>query len=619
MTVQANFPQAGIASEPRPVSIVQSNTGQLVSWLRKAGSRSDRHRLAYLTILVVLVVCLNAVAQVRLNTWQGAFYDALGQRDVPLFLHELLIFVGIVAALLVLAVSQSWLNEIIKARLREWLTHDLLNQWLVAKRVYLLIFAGEIGVNPDQRIHEDARHLTELSSDLGIGLLQASLLLVSFVGVLWLLSAQVVFSFDQRHFAIPGYMVWCALAYALAGSLLTWRVGRPLIKLNADRYGREAELRFALVRISESAEGIALYGGESDERKIINPTLDHVITIMCRLAGSLARLTWITSGYGWVAIVAPVLAAAPGYFSGSLSLGGLMMVVGAFYQVQQALRWFVDNFPRIADWRATLLRVTSFRSSLEAVETLNPDSDHISIITHPAGNLAFDDLSVSLPDGRAALEEGQVEVRPGERILLIGEPRVGKSTIFLALAGLWPWGTGVLRLPERSSMSFLPQRPYLPLGTLRAALCYPLEAGRFSDAAIRAALERVGLSRLVPMLDLEQRWDKALEVDEQQCLAFARLLLHRPKWVLIDDGLSALDEDHRREVLSIFERELAGSALIATARAPGHNGFYTRKLHVVRRAHEPHMHATAAPLRTSSSGAAPSWSGRPVHIVEQRR
>ena len=581
MTIQDKLPQPRAPSELQPALATSGGIARFVSLLRVAGGASDRRRVAILTVGVVVVICVNAIAQVRLNVWQGAFYDALGQRDVKAFIYELLVFLGIVSALLVLVVAQTWLSEMIKVRLREWLTHDLLNQWLMPKRAYLLVFAGEIGVNPDQRVHEDARHLTELSSDLGIGLLQASLLLLSFVGVLWVLSAQVIFSLGDRHFTIPGYMVWCALAYALAGSWLTWQVGSPLIKLNADRYAWEAELRFALVRISESAEGIALYEGEQDERRIINPALDRVIAVMCRLAGGLARLTWITSGYGWLAIVAPVLAAAPGYFSGNLSLGGLMMVVGAFNQVQQALRWFIDNFSRIADWRATLLRIVSFRSALCAFEGMGRGTERIEVTTHPAGNLAFEHLSVSLPEGRAALEEHTVEVRPGERVLLVGEPHAGKSTAFLAMAGLWPWGTGTVRLPERGSLSFMPQRPYLPLGTLRVAICYPADPSRFGDAAVRSALERVGLGRLASLLDRKQRWDKDLELDEQQCLAFARLLLHKPRWLLIDDAMSALDEDRRRTMLSIFERELAGAALIITGRSPAHDGFYTRTLHLL--------------------------------------
>ena len=336
-----------------------------------------------------------SVGQIRLNVWQGDFFNALEQHNLAIFGSQLLVFSVIVGVLLVLVVAQTWLKEILQVRLREWLTHDLLDRWLAPKRAYLLAHAGEIGVNPDQRVHEDTRHLIDLSTDLAVRMLQASLLLISFIGVLWVLSAKVVFVAGDRSFTIPGYMVWCALVYAIGGSWLAWRVGRPLIPLNATRYAREADLRFSLVRVSECAEGIALYGGETDERRILEGTVDHVLTVMRRLAGGLARLTWVTSGYGWLAIVAPVLVAAPGYFGGSLSFGGLMMVIGAFNQVQQSLRWFVDDFHRIADWRATLLRVMALREALAAADTVDDDRERIELVDHAAGHIGLENLTVA--------------------------------------------------------------------------------------------------------------------------------------------------------------------------------------------------------------------------------
>jgi putative ATP-binding cassette transporter len=304
-------------------------------WTLWRALRASRHQrqIGLLSGGIVLVVCLNAVGQIRLNSWQGAFYDAIEQRAVAAFTTQLLVFLVIAGGLLVLVVAQTWLQQMITVRLREWLTHDLLDQWLAPKRAYLLSFAGEIGVNPDQRIAQDALHLSELTAILGVGLLQSSLLLVSFVGVLWILSANVMFEVGGQSFAIPGYMVWCAIAYALGGSLLAWRIGRPLIPLNAERYQRESDLRFAMVWVNEHADGIALHGGEADERRILDQPADQVITMMTRLAGGIARLTWITSGYGWLAIVVPIIVAAPGYFDGELSFGALMMVVGAFNQV----------------------------------------------------------------------------------------------------------------------------------------------------------------------------------------------------------------------------------------------------------------------------------------------
>jgi vitamin B12/bleomycin/antimicrobial peptide transport system ATP-binding/permease protein len=570
-----------------------SVVAQLRSLLAALWASRYRGRVGLLAAGIVVVLCANSFGQIRLNAWQGEFFDALEQRNLAIFAGQLLVFGVIVGGLLVLVVAQTWLKEMLQVRLREWLTHDLLDRWLAPKRAYLLAHAGEIGVNPDQRVHEDTRHLIDLSADLAVRLLQATLLLVSFIGVLWVLSSQVWFFVGEHSFTIPGYMVWCALAYAIGGSWLAWRVGRPLIPLNATRYAREADLRFSLVRVSESAEGIALYGGEADERRILNGTVDHVLTVMRRLAGGLARLTWVTSGYGWLGLIAPIVVAAPGYFGGGLSFGGLMMVIGAFNQVQQSLRWFVDEFHQIADWRATLLRVMALREALSAPDGSDDDRERIELVNDAAEYLALDDVTIALGGSHAAFDHARIEIAPGERVLIVGETGSDKSILFRAMAGLWPWGAGVIHLPPRHSMMFMPQRPYLPLGSLRTAVSYPAEPGRFDDAAVRAALMRVGLGHLVPTLDHEQRWDKELPVEEQQRLAFARLLLHQPRWVLIDDAMGALDQEHRQLMLSIFDHELADAAVISIGRSPIHDGFYSRILHFRRLAES----AVTVPLR----------------------
>jgi putative ATP-binding cassette transporter len=561
----------------------ESALAQLLSLFRAARASPYRRALGLLAIGIVIVICANAAGQIRLNLWQRTFYDAIEQKDVAAFMAQLVVFAFIAGGLLVLVVAQTWLQEMTKVRLREWLTHDLLDEWLAPKRAYMLGFAGEIGVNPDQRIHQDAQHLTELTTVLAVGLLQSSLLLVSFVGVLWVLSQQVVFEVGARSFTIPGYMVWCALAYSLGGSLLAWRVGQPLIALNAERYAREADLRVALVRINEHADGIALHGGEMDERRLLNDPVGRVVALMARIAGGLARLTWITSGYGWLAIVVPIVVAAPGYFDGELSFGALMMVVGAFNQVQTSLRWFVDNLAQIADWRATLLRVVAFRNVLPAVEMIGEETGHIEVVDGTSDKLVLQDLEVALPDQCATLDQRRVEVNPGERVQILGKPGRGKSTLFRALAGMWPWGAGTIQLPPRAAIMFMPTRPYLPLGTLRAAVTYPAAPDHFDDGAVRAALERLDLAHLVAALDLTDRWDRQLPLDEQQRLAIARLLLHRPRWVIMDDAISALDDEHRRLVLSLSERELVGATLIRLGRDPVLDGFWNRTLNIVER------------------------------------
>jgi vitamin B12/bleomycin/antimicrobial peptide transport system ATP-binding/permease protein len=592
--------EKGPPSSQRPAApqSVQRSDGviaQLMTLLRALIRSRRRRQLGLLALGVVVVICANAAGQIWLNRWQGDFYEAIEQRHMAGFITQLMVFVVIAGGLLVLVVSQTWLRAMIDVRLREWLTHDLLDQWLIRKRVYLLGFAGEIGVNPDQRIQQDAQHLTDLTTTLAIGLLQSSLLLASFTGVLWLLSEQVVFDFGHGPVTIPGYMVWCALAYSLGGSLLAWHIGRPLVPLNAERYAREADLRIALVRINERADGIVLHGGEADERRLLNGPVDNVVTIMTHLAGGLARLTWITSGYGWLALVVPIIVAAPGYFDGDLSFGTLMVVVGAFNQVQSSLRWFVDNLPQIADWRATLLRVVAFRDALAVVDTIGADTGRIEVVDSPPDKLELDELELALPETCATLDQSRVEMSPGERIQILGDAAAGKSTLFRALAGMWPWGGGTLRLPPRESMMFMPQRPYLPLGTLRAAVCYPAEPGHFDEPAVVAALERVDLSHLVPSLDRTDSWDRQLPLDEQQRLAFARLLLHSPRWVVADDAISALGDSHRRHVLSYCDRELVGVALIRIGRDSVLDGFWDRTLHIIERPGGPDLRATPPP------------------------
>src|ERR1700686_2815508 len=359
-------------SKPNPDESANSGlVPQLGMMVRALWEAPVRNALFLLSGGLFLVVAVTAYGQIRLNDWNQPFYDALSRRDFAQFLEQLGVFGLIAGALLVLNVAQRWLGETLKLRLRQGLGLDLIHNWLQPGRAFRLSQAGPMGVNPDQRMHEDARHLTELSADLGIGLLQSSILLATFVAVLWSLSNDFVFHVGGRHFAIPGYMVWAAIVYSGSASLLSYWVGRSLIDRNAQRYEREADLRFSLVRVNEHIDAIALSGGEADEERRIEIDLAAVLAATGRLVTGLTNLAWITAGYGWFTLVAPILAAAPLYFAGNISFGGLMMASGAFIQVQSSLRWFVDNFSTIADWRATLLRVASFRRAVIDTDVLH--------------------------------------------------------------------------------------------------------------------------------------------------------------------------------------------------------------------------------------------------------
>ena len=366
---------------------------------------------------MVLVICATAVAQVGLNAWNRPFYEAIAHRSFPAFLDQLLFFGVIAACLLVLNVAQVWLREMIKLNSREWLTRDLFGEWLKPGRSIQLARAGELGINPDQRIHEDARRLTELSADLGVGLLQASLLLLSFLGVLWSISGTLDIWIFGVSLTIPGYMVWCALLYAASGSWLTWRVGRPLVGMNSRRYQRESEFRFALFEANQQIQNISSRRGEEGENRKLSLDLEKVLGMVREIVDATARLTWITAGYGWISIVAPIAIASPAYFTGKLSFGELMVVVGGFNQVNQSLRWFVDNFALLADWRAALSRVIKFREALLRSENGHEPASWVMHLRDFANHLSLHCGDVlkgkKAADGAIELDVARSSVRSG--------------------------------------------------------------------------------------------------------------------------------------------------------------------------------------------------------------
>jgi len=573
-------------SDSRGTAPASSASGRLVPQMlilwRALWASPQRTKIVLLGVAIVAVIGATAYGQIMLNAWNRPFYDAIARRDLRGFLVQLMVFGGIAGGLLVLNVAQTWLNQATKVKLREGLAHDILDEWLKPRRAFRLAQAGEIGENPDQRIHEDTRHLTELSADLAIGLLQSSLLLGSFISVLWGLSSNVIFHLDGRRFAIPGYMVWCAMASAGAASWLSWLVGRPLVPLNAQRYAQEAELRFALVRLNEHVDNVALYGGEEDEKRHIIIELRNVLHTMWQTVRASTRLTWVTAGYGWFTIIAPIIVAAPGYFGGDLSFGALMMSVGAFMQVQQTLKWFIDNFSTLADWRATLLRIASFREKVTTMDRLGVGENRIEFVNATDGKLAFENLQVATPTGCTMLSERHVEITQGDRVLIVGEPGTGKTLLFRAIAGLWPWGSGQIGMPSSVDVMFVARQPYVPLGTLRAGLAYPASETAYSDEQFGAALKSAGLDRLSSSLDLTERWDRELSDDEQHLLVFARILLNKPRWVVIDEAFDAMDDEARQRIFALFNDDLKDTTIIHIGRPETKDHFFTRTLHLIK-------------------------------------
>jgi vitamin B12/bleomycin/antimicrobial peptide transport system ATP-binding/permease protein len=578
---------AGQSKEP-PKSADGGESATLASllsdffWMASAFLASrQRNKLVALAGALIVVVGATAYMQIRLNSWNRPFYNALTNKDIAGFMSQLIVFGELAGILLVLNVAQMWLNQTSKVVLRQGLVNDLLDEWLKPKRAFRLSNSGPLGANPDQRLQADAQHLTDLSTDLGIGLLQSSLLLLTFVGVLWGLSRGEFLPFGDRDFSPPGYLVWCALVYAGAASYLSWRVGRPLINLNAEHYAREADFRFALVRVNEQIDGITLYRGEADERARLDTVFATVLDISRQIVGAVTRLTWVTAGYGWFTIIAPILVAAPAYFRSDMSFGELMVIVGAFNQVQNALRWFVDNFSNLADWRATLLRVARFRKAIMSMDDLGQATSRINFAEGADPSIKIDDLRVASPGGCVMLSEPHANMNPTERVLITGDNGEHKALLFRAIGGLWPWGSGQITHPARNTIMFMPVRAYIPPGALRAAVAYPRSANDYGADVIAKALADVGLEHLVPRLDEEDRWDRELSDDEKQCLAFARVILQRPGWVVVNDALDALDPDSRKRIRELFMRQCGDIGMINIGHDQAESGFYFHRLHLV--------------------------------------
>jgi putative ATP-binding cassette transporter len=569
------------AAAEKAASRLGSQLGMMIRALR--GSPVAKTLIA-LCVAAVAVIVATAYGQIRLNSWNKPFYDALSRRDLHDFMYQLGVFFIIATAILILNVAQRWVVEMLKLKMRQGIVYDLLRDWMLPRRAFWLANAGgPMGVNPDQRMHEDARKLCELSSDLGTGLLQATILFSIFAGVLWTLSNGFTVRFHDRDYEIPGFMLWAAVTYAVLGSILSYWVGGSLINRNSERYAREADLRFSLVRINEHLDGISLAAGEEDERRRVEMHMDNVLAATRRLVRGLTNLTWVTAGFGWITIVAPILVAAPLYFSGKISFGGLMQAAAAFTQAQSSLRWFVDNFSIIADWRATLQRVASFRYALSTTEDMSELESRITYVEGEPGAIAINDLEIVSPAGSDMLKETKVLIKAGERVLIVGAPGTGKTLLFRALAGLWPWGAGTIARPKDEEMLYLPTgTPYLPRGSLKEVLAYPLETEKFPDESFTRSLNRMGLERLVPLLNETRRWDRELSQDEQLGLALARIVMQAPPWLLIDDMLGGLDDQAMERVADIFSHELEHTSIIHIGRAAqARDPLFHRVLHLV--------------------------------------
>jgi putative ATP-binding cassette transporter len=559
----------------------------LRAYLRLAGGffRGRTAWVAWSIAAAIVLLCLFQLGvQLLINLWNRYFFDALDRRDGPEFVRQLEIFVGLAVASLVCAGFLTYAKMAMQLAWRRWLTEGLVARWLDEGRHYQLTFIEGDHDNPEQRIAEDIRLMTEAAVEFFAGMLSAVLMLASFVGVLWVISGVLRFDAFGVAVAIPGYMVWMAILYAAIGSALTYAVGRPLVTLTAEKQAAEADFRFGLTRARENSEAVALLRGEADERRILVRLLDRLRVRWRRIMVQQRKVAWMTGGYAVLGTAFPVIVAAPQYFAHELTLGGLMQTATAFVHVQTALSWFVDNFPHIANWRASVGRVSGLADSLDAlVADLAADDEATITVARGADDaLVVRDLDIAHPDGTLLVQRATLTVKPGEHVLIKGESGTGKSTLLRAIAGLWPWGRGAIELPREGDVMFLPQRPYLPLGTLAQALVYPKPRAAVAVADMKTALERCGLGPLAERLDEEERWDNALSGGEQQRLAFARVLIHRPAWVLMDEATAALDEEAEASLLAMLREELRETAVVSIGHRPGLAAFHDRTFELVR-------------------------------------
>jgi putative ATP-binding cassette transporter len=559
------------------------------SLARPYWSSEDRWKARGLLIVVVLLNLSLVGMTVLLTYWQRAFYNALEAKDYDAFVALLFTwhrttdegflpsFTIVAAIYILIAVYQLYLRQALQIRWRRWLTEVYLTQWLDHRAYYRMALTDPETDNPDQRIAEDARMFVDYTLTLGLGLMNSVVTLFSFVVVLWSLSGPLTL----LGIDIPGYMVWVALIYAALGTWLAHLIGRPLIALNFTQQKVEADFRYALVRFRENVEGIALHGGEADEKRGLTRRFRALMENWWGIMTATKRLTFFTAGYTQVAIVFPIVVAAPGYFAGRFPLGGLIQTSSAFGQVQGALSWFVDNYRDLTEWRATVERLTGFT---RAVATAQQAGGGPVAMKGADPGLAIRNVTLGLPDGRVLIDQGEATVAPGESVVITGASGSGKSTLFRAMAGIWPFGAGRIDLPAEGRMLFLPQRPYLPLGSLKRAVCYPEDEAGFTDAAVSEALEAAELGHLVPRLHEAETWDRRLSGGEQQRLALARALLLKPDWLFLDEATASLDPGAEERLYARLKERLPGTALVSIAHRPAVAAFHDRGLRVEERA-----------------------------------
>ncbi len=549
------------------------------------GSNGDR--LAWMfTIGLLILIVANVGFQYGINVWNRAIFDAIEKKDSGAVFYLSAVFFPLAVGSVLLGVAQVFARMGIQRRWRAWLTNSVVTRWLTSGRYYQLNLVSGDHKNPEYRIAEDLRTATDSPVDFIAGVTSAFLSAATFIAVLWTIGGALTVTLGGSTVTIPGFLVIAAVVYAAiaSGSIMT--IGRRFVQVSEDKNQAEAEYRYTLTRVRENGESIALLGGEEEERAGIDKTFTSVLRQWARLAGQHMRTTLVSQGSSLIAPVVPLLLCAPKFLDGSMTLGQVMQAASAFTIVQTAFGWLVDNYPRLADWNACARRIASLMMSLDGLERAER-GDGIGRIkrgeTEGDAMLSLNDLSVSLDDGTAVVGETEVVIEAGERLLVAGESGTGKSTLVRAIAGLWPWGGGSVNFHPDRRLFMLPQKPYIPSGTLRRAIAYPGAAEDWTVEQMGEALHKVGLDHLKEKIEEDAPWDQTLSGGEKQRLAFARLLLHNPDIVVLDEATSALDEKSQDKMMDIVIKELPKATIVSVAHRVELEAFHSRKIVLERR------------------------------------
>jgi putative ATP-binding cassette transporter len=545
-------------------------------WWRGPSARRAWFLTASLACLLVVSVGVNFLV----NSWNRQFFDALEASDAATASRAVLTFFALVFCAAAVGVCIVLTRETLQVRWREWLIARLLDRWLGRQSYYRMRLDHTEPANPEYRIADDTRMATEPIVDFAIGLVLSLVSALTFVGVLWFVGGSLTVHIGERTLTIPGYMVLATLVYGVSASLLMLWIGRLLPNEMARRNEAEARLRFELTRLRENSESVALIRGERDERRALSATYAELVVRALRVVRRNGQITWLMNGSSVFVPVLPLLLAAPKYLAGDFTLGQVTQLAGAFIQVQLAIAWLVDNYRAIAQCYASILRVTELSRAIETVDG-DLDARHsggIILAPSSSGAVRFDELTIADRSGRVLIDRANARIEPGEKVMISGESGTGKSTLVRAVAGLWPWGTGVIALPEGGSIAFVPERAYMPVGSLRAALLYPAQTAAVDDPILTEALVKAGLGYLADRLGDVDRWDQVLSNGERQRLAIGRLLVQQPDLVILDSATTALDEIAEAELMEQLIATLGGATLISVGLRPSMEALHDRKL-----------------------------------------